>query len=502
MTTMFLTFLTMLLAAGSADEARRVGLDPPATDLPNQMVGLDPPYFWLLAAGSADEALSQDSGTKSEIRNPQSAIQGLFNPYERPKNGPPLTNVFHKVKSPSWFLAKIGNPMSHPAARMPDLKVTDDEVLDIMAYLKSIADPDFAEQHWPAWADKGFEDMDDDELDAMFELTDRGQAVWSNARCSICHRANGPSGEFVGGFVDLRVGGIDLMGTGPKLTRNWLYAWIKEPKVYFPNTLMPRFRLDDADIRALVEYLLRDDAFRPPEDAEADDPERWKVLDEPQRITHGRQLIELSRCVVCHDIKGIPEILSLPAPDAGAGDAPPTGTFEFLAYDLRCLSCHAIDGRGGTYAPDLTGEGSRLLEDWIADFVESPDMIRPLSQQMPKFNLTADEAKIIASYMSTSRRDPRIPERIPGGEITEQKIERGREIFRAKGCLSCHTADAESGGVVGPDLRLVAERLKPGAIWFHLKNPHTVNPYSAEPDYGLPVEDVRALSAYLSTRKE
>ncbi len=454
----------------------------------------------LLAILAADKTLGEEPG--------------LFNPYERSKNGPPLTNVFHKVRSPSWFLAKIGNPMSHPAARMPDLKLTEDEVLDIVAYLKSIADPDFPEQKWPAWADKDFEEMDDDELDAMFELVDRGKAVWGNARCTICHRVNGPGGELVGGFVDLRVGGIDLMSAGTKLKRDWLYQWIKEPKTYFPDTLMPRFRLSEDDLKALVEFILRDDPFIGPEEEETEreDPSRWKgrgpkVLDEPERITRGQQLIEMSRCVVCHDIKGIAEVLS----PIQRQPPPAVDTFEYLAYDLRCLSCHAIEGRGGTYAPDLSTVGSRLQEDWIAKFVESPDLVRPLSQQMPKFNLNAEEARIIATYMSSSRRAreagpsgfaAQIPESIPGSEVTAEEVERGRKIFQAKGCFSCHTAGDGPGGVVGPDLRELGNRMHPGAVWFHLKNPHEVNPYSAEPDYGLADDQVRALAAYLSTRKQ
>jgi mono/diheme cytochrome c family protein len=166
------------------------------------------------------------------------------------------------------------------------------------------------------------------------------------------------------------------------------------------------------------------------------------------------------------------------------------------------LSCHAIEGRGATYAPDLTGEGSRLHEQWIAQFVESPDIVRPLSQQMPKLNLTAEEARIIASALSTSHRDARIPENIPGEAVTAEDIQRGREAFGARGCFSCHTAGEGPGGVVGPDLRIIQDRMKPGAIWFHIRNPHAVNPYSTEPDYGLTDDEARVLAAYLSAGKQ
>lgn len=421
----------------------------------------------------------------------------LFNPYERPKNGPPLTNIFHKVEL-SWLLKKLRDPRHHPSARMANFKFSDDEALDIMTYLKSIADEPLPKTRWPAWAGKKLEETDDDERDSMFAVIDRGKAFWSAARCSICHAVNRPGGELIGGFVDLRVGGIDLQIAGHKLKRDWVYAWIEEPSRYFPDTLMPRYRFSDDEIKALVEYILRDDAFLPLTEQEEEDPGRFRVLEEPERISRGKRLIELSRCAICHDIKGIPEVLSLP----GLKPPAPARSFEFLVYDLRCLSCHSIEGRGGTYAPDLTSEGSRLQEAWIAKFLESPDTIRPLSQQMPKFNLTAEEAKIVASYMSRSRRDARIPAAIPGASVTTKESQSGVEVFKTRGCVSCHAVGEGPGGVVGPSLAAAGDRLRPGYVWFHLKNPHAVNPYSAEPDYGLSDGEARALAMYLSTRKQ
>ena len=188
---------------------------------------------------------------------------------------------------------------------------------------------------------------------------------------------------------------------------------------------------------------------------------------------------------------------------------PPPGSFEFLAYDVRCLSCHSFAGQGGTYAPELASEGSRLQNDWLARYLRTPDIIRPLSQQMPKFNLTEEEAALVASYMEKNRRDARISENIPGGpahlpisgQVTPAEIERGRALYQAKGCFACHSIGEGPGGVVGPTLEAVGTRLQPGYIWYHLKHPHGLNPYSAEPDYGLTDEEARALAAYLSSKK-
>ena len=420
----------------------------------------------------------------------------LFNPYERPRNGPPLTNVFRKVEL-NWLFKKLQDPRHHVSARMPQFALTDDEVWDVMAYLESIATPAPVAPVWPSWSGKTEDEMTDEEWDAMFEVQELGKVVWRQARCTICHSVTGPAGR-IGGFVDLRVGGIDLDMAGTKLRRDWLYAWIQEPKAYFLNTLMPRYRLSGEDVKALVEYILRDDSFRTgtaPE-PEPETVETWAALDHPTRVAAGKKLIETTRCVVCHVISGIEELLELPNREP----VPSEGTFEYLAYDLRCLTCHSIEGRGGSYAPDLTTVGSRLHEEWIAGFLAAPDMVRPLSQQMPKFGLTSEEARVAASYLAEQRRDSTVPEALPTELLSTEWIERGRETFDVLGCVACHSIGEGAGGLVGPDLTALGERMRTGYMRHHLKHPHSVNNYSQEPDFGLSNEDADALAAYLATK--
>lgn len=430
------------------------------------------------------------------------ATPDLYNAYERPKNGPPLTNVWHKAK-PAWLWTKLHDPKHQSAARMPDFKLADDEVLDIMSFLKAVADSSFPSVQWSAWASKDEDDMSDDEWDAMSALVDKGDVLWRKARCTICHTVEGPADSSIGGFVDLRVGGINLENAASKLKRDWVYQWIKEPMSYFPDTLMPRYRFTHEEIKSLTEFILRDEIFLPDEDEEQEEstaspPPQWHLLDDPVRAERGEKLVEIGRCVVCHDIKGIAEVIAKPE-----RELPPRGeNFEFLVYEIRCLSCHTVAGRGGTYAPNLTTVGSRLHADWITQFVATPDMLRPLSQQMPKFNLTKQEAEIIASEVSRSLRDKLIGGDIPGATVAPEDIQKGAEMFSERGCVACHTTGEGSGGLVGPSLDAVGDRLKSGYIWYHLKNPQGVNAYSAEPDYGLSDDEARLLAAFLSRRKE
>ncbi len=230
----------------------------------------------------------------------------LYNPYHRRKNGPPLTNIFHKATK-EWIQDKLREPQSRPSALMPEMELTEEEVSAVMAYLEAVADEDFPEVRWSAWLSKAEDDMTDEEYDNLFELIDEGQAVWGNARCTVCHIVNGPTGD-IGGYVDLRVGGVDLTNAGAKLERDWLFQWLQDPKNHHPRSLMPRYRFTDREIRTLVEYILRDPTFLAEEELPS-----VETSPDPDLVEEGSRIIQLSRCVVCHDIEGIPEVNCLAA---------------------------------------------------------------------------------------------------------------------------------------------------------------------------------------------
>lgn len=367
-----------------------------------------------------------------------------------PKHGPPLTRATHKAHR-AWIWAKIRSPKHHPSARMPEPDLTDQDARDILACLDTVAGLPYP----PV-------EPGDAEL---------GRDVWTRSRCVVCHVVNGSDGA-----IDLGTGGRDLFFAGRRLRREWLYAWIRDPRSYFPDTRMPRYRFSDAEVRALVEYILTDDAFRPANEPLPDDPI------EDGNPSRGKRLIEISRCVVCHDIEGIREILP----------RRPRPQMEILP-DVQCLTCHSNGA-----APDLANAGSRLRPEWVREFLQRPDHVRPLSPPMPDFHLSATEAELVVECLAT---DADIPDGIPGGAITEDEIARGRDAFRARGCMSCHSTGDGPGGAVGPSLTRVADRLRPGYLWYHLKHPHAVNPRSAEPDYGLTDEEARILAAYLSTKR-
>src|SRR6266850_1988334 len=80
----------------------------------------------------------------------------------------------------------------------------------------------------------------------------RGEALVTQIGCLGCHaiaRLEKEEPTFRRRF------GPNLDGIGSKARPEWIYAWLKDPKKYFPETRMPNLRLTDAEARDITEYL-------------------------------------------------------------------------------------------------------------------------------------------------------------------------------------------------------------------------------------------------------
>ena len=175
----------------------------------------------------------------------------------------------------------------------------------------------------------------------------------------------------------------------------------------------------------------------------------------------------------------------------------PQGKFGKIVEDLNCLVCHRIKDKGANFAPDLTYEGSRVKREWLEDFLRAPDILRPLFQQMPRFNLSEEEIKIVADYITLVLVDDEVIAREDLGEITSDNVERGKKIYNEKGCQACHQIGIE-GGAVGPNLSVAGDRLTPEYIYMHLKDPQKWGSSNVAPNYGLDDEELTYLTKYLS----
>ncbi len=141
-----------------------------------------------------------------------------------------------------------------------------------------------------------------------------------------------------------------------------------------------------------------------------------------------------------------------------------------------------------------------MTKEWLKDFLKTPDIIRPLLKQMPKFNLTDEEVEIIASYMKLILVDDDV---VAKGDMNEpflpRDINNGENIYREKGCKACHQIGIE-GGAVGPNLSKADERLTPNYTYMHLKDPQRWGSSKVAPNYDLKDEEIDNLTKYLSNQ--
>ncbi|HZU41977.1 MAG TPA: c-type cytochrome, partial [Terriglobales bacterium] len=183
----------------------------------------------------------------------------------------------------------------------------------------------------------------------------------------------------------------------------------------------------------------------------------------------------------------------------------PAGKAGQLMNDLRCFSCHSINGRGGDMAPDLTWEGTSVQRQWLVDFLKNPNTLRPaLIRRMPKFNLSDSEITLLTDYMMTVYQTPSFDrEWQPYAAPTPTLVEQGRQLFYSKySCQSCHIVDTKKDkGYIGPTLSQVGGRLTAAWIYHWLKDPQSLRPGTIEPNQHISNEDAGALTAFLMSQK-
>jgi len=368
--------------------------------------------------------------------------------------GPELTRVGNKVK-PEWLRAWLKNPRVYDAeTAMPHYRFTDQQVFLLTAFLGNKADSDL---------------LANVRLDASTpEQITHGKLLVTQCGCASCHEISGikkpdnfaPELTRIGSKPLTQI--IFLPGMAHTVP-DYISAKIRQPRSFGATLKMPQYTFTTAQVDALTTALL-------------------SLTDR------------------AHDL---PRALTVPAPPSY--NYQPAGRAGQLMADLACFSCHAINGRGGDMAPDLTWEGSSVQRQWLLAFLKNPNTLRPaLIRRMPRFNLSDSDAAELTDYIMTVYQTPAFDrDSMPSGGYTPAQVEQGRQLFYSKyACQSCHIIDTKvDKGYIGPTLTQVGSRLNAGWIYHWLKEPQTMRPGTIEPNRNMSDEDARALTVFLMTLK-
>ena len=131
-----------------------------------------------------------------------------------------------------------------------------------------------------------------------------------------------------------------------------------------------------------------------------------------------------------------------------------------------------------------------------------------LSHALMKLEVVVDAP---ADFASWARRQGRPAESLDEGDPLAALAAEGMDVVMRAGCIACHRIDGTPAqGVLGPDLSHVGSRRTiaagilentPENVERWLRNPGAVKPGALMPDLQLTEEDVRSLTAYLSSLK-
>jgi mono/diheme cytochrome c family protein len=368
--------------------------------------------------------------------------------------GPELTRIGSKVK-PGWLRAWLQNPNDYePATRMPHFRFTPQQIAILAGFLEAKTDSDLlANVHL---------------AEAKPEQIAHGKALVVELGCAACHDINGvpkpdnlaPDLSRIGSKMLAQI--VFAPGVAHTLP-DYISAKIANPRAFGPGLKMPQFSLTPQQMDLLTTALLA-------------------LTDRAQTQ--------------------VPSLRTASVQDSGYQ---PAGSAGKLMNDLRCLTCHRVNGRGGDLAPDLSWEGSAVERKWLSDFLKNPGTLRPaLIRRMPRFNLSDQEIATLTDYIMTVYQDPAIDrDSLPAGLNAPDSIEKGRQLFYSKyACQSCHIVDFNKDkGYIGPSLAAVGARLTPAWTYAWLKNPQALRPGTMEPNQQISDADARSLTAFLMSLK-
>lgn len=368
--------------------------------------------------------------------------------------GPELTRVGSKVKT-AWLAAWLRNPAAlDEDTKMPHYRFDEEQVGLLLALLGNKTDADFAGNRHFGPATK--------------EQIERGKRLVNERGCASCHEINGaphpdnfaPELTLVGSRPLAKI----LFAPGmPRTLPDYIAAKIRQPRSFGDALKMPQYTLAARQVDALVTALLA----------------------QTERA------------------QSMPATLRVPA--RRPSDYRAAGKAGQLIEDMRCFSCHTINGRGGDMAPELTWEGTAVSRTWLVDFLKNPNTLRPaLARRMPRFNATDAEANTLADYIMAVYQTPEFDrDSMNTMRFTAADTQHGRELFYGKyACQSCHIVDpAKDKGYVGPTLTQVGSRLNAAWIYHWLKNAEKLRPGTLEPVWNMDDEDARAVTAFLMAQK-
>jgi sulfur oxidation c-type cytochrome SoxX len=196
----------------------------------------------------------------------------------------------------------------------------------------------------------------------------RGRKLFYAMNCYGCHRIEGMSEGTLG---------PDLSEAGKKYRVEYLWQHILDPRVISATSFMPKFNLNDTDIRSLVIFLKGRRGINFAETSL--DQYRMRVSEVKLNITPPGQ----------PEVKGETQ--------AARG--------KQLLEERACTACHKLGEVDGGIAPDLSYEGLIKDQEWLLEHFRNPRAKTPDSI-MPAFRFPDADLEALSVYLAGLRTPP------------------------------------------------------------------------------------------------
>lgn len=282
----------------------------------------------------------------------------------------------------------------------------------------------------------------------------RGREIFYDWGCRGCHKVEGKERKKVGPRI---------RKIGEKVRTDWLYRWLRNPRGYLPRTRMPDFSFSEQEAADIALLLV------PREGAPA-----GVVSGSPER---GRRLF--------------------------------SGT--------RCVTCHAVEGKGGDIGPELAKVGSKLRPEWLLKWLRNPHEVEPATL-MPIVNFAEADVRDLAAFLMGEYVDLELPEDQAARDlaaVAKGNVRNGKALIEKYGCTGCHEIEGvEDRGENGSELTRIGDihisRLEFGGVevprdrrtvpnWLYnkMRKPRLFKAGLKMPDYHFSDEEAEAVTTYL-----
>ena len=290
-----------------------------------------------------------------------------------------------------------------------------------------------------------------------------GRNLLARQGCVHCHTVKLPDGNTMKPTDDPP----SLSHIADKTTREWIYAWLKDPQAYAVTSTMPNFKLTDDDARDVSAFLIANST----------------------------------------PISGDNVTLAAKAasdPTAGAS----------LYGESFCASCHAVQNAagnvvGGDVGPELTRIGSKVKPEWLQGWLRNPRVYDPPTA-MPHYRFTDPQVATLAGFLM-AKTDSDLLTNVHLDASTPDQIKHGKRLVSDYGCASCHEiAGIKKPENFAPELSRIGSKpvtqliflpgmqhTLPDYIAGKIRNPRAFSPGLKMPQYTFTPAQVDALTTAL-----